>query len=174
METYIRAVQFLSRVAGVFAAGLIGAAVLVICDMVIERYGLNRESIWQIDVVTYCIVGATFIGSAYVLMTRGHVNVDLLPLHLGERSRFWLALFTMLLAMSFCIVLFVLCTAYWYEAWSGNWHSDTVWRARLWVPFASMPIGLGLLVLQYIAELICLVTGRAPPFGLTGDRLTHS
>ncbi|HEX5508041.1 MAG TPA: TRAP transporter small permease, partial [Pseudolabrys sp.] len=168
------AVQFLSRVAGVFAAGLIGAAVLVICDMVIERYGLNRESIWQIDVVTYCIVGATFIGSAYVLMTRGHVNVDLLPLHLGERSRFWLALFTMLLAMSFCIVLFVLCTAYWYEAWSENWHSDTVWRARLWVPFASMPIGLGLLVLQYIAELICLVTGRAPPFGLTGDRLTHS
>ncbi|HET7850308.1 MAG TPA: TRAP transporter small permease [Pseudolabrys sp.] len=174
METYIRAVRFLSRVAGVFAAGLIGAAVLVICDMVIERYGLNRESIWQIDVVTYCIVGATFIGSAYVLMTRGHVNVDVLPLHLGERARYWLALFTMLLGMSFCIVLFVLCTAYWYQAWSENWHSDTVWRARLWVPFASMPIGLGLLVLQYVAELICLVTGRAPPFGLTGDRLAHS
>ncbi len=174
METYIRAVQFLSRVAGVFAALLIGAAVLVICDMVVERYGLNRESIWQIDVVTYCIVGATFIGSAYVLMTRGHVNVDVLPLHLGERARYWLALFTVLLAMSFCIVLFVLCTAYWYEAWSENWHSDTVWRARLWVPFASMPIGLGLLVLQYIVELLCLVTGRAPPFGLTEDRLTHS
>ena len=30
-----------------------------------------------------------------------------------------------------------------------------------------MPVGLGLLVLQYVAELICLVTGRAPPFGIS-------
>ncbi len=40
MDTYIRAVTFLSRVAGVVAAFLIGLAVLVICDMVIERYCL--------------------------------------------------------------------------------------------------------------------------------------
>ena len=131
MDTYIRAVAFLSRVAGVFAAFLIFAAVLVICDMVVERYILGRTTIWQIDVVTYCIVGATFIGSAYVLMTRGHVNVDILPLHVGPRSRYWLALFTKLLALAFCIVIFVLCTAYWYEAYSQRWLSNTVWRARL-------------------------------------------
>ena len=82
----------LSRVAGVIAAFLVAAAVLVICDMVIERYLLNRSTIWQIDVVTYCIVSATFVGSAYVLMTRGHVNVDVLPLHLAPRPRYWLAL----------------------------------------------------------------------------------
>ncbi|HEX3710288.1 MAG TPA: TRAP transporter small permease, partial [Pseudolabrys sp.] len=69
MDAYIRAVAYLSRVAGVVAAFLIGLAVLVICDMVIERFGFNRTTIWQIDVVTYSIVGATFIGSAYVLMT---------------------------------------------------------------------------------------------------------
>ena len=86
MDAYIRAVTFLSRVAGVFAALLIGLAVLVICDMVVERYFSTAPTIWQIDVVTYCIVAATFIGSAYVLMTRGHVNVDILPLHLGPRA----------------------------------------------------------------------------------------
>jgi TRAP-type C4-dicarboxylate transport system permease small subunit len=166
MDAYIRTVAFLSRVAGVAAAFLIGFAVLVICDMVIERYGLNRTTIWQIDVVTYSIVGATFIGSSYVLMTRGHVNVDVLPIYLGPRARFWVALFTSLLAFAFAVVLFILCTLYWYEAWSKGWHSDTVWRARLWVPYAVMPIGLGLLVLQYIADLISLVTGRTPPFGI--------
>ena len=133
MDTYIWAMAFLSRVAGVFAAFLIFAAVLVICDMVVERYILGRTTIWQIDVVTYCIVGATFIGSAYVLMTRGHVNVDILPLHVGPRSRYWLALFTNLLALAFCIVIFVLCTLYWYEAYSQRWLSNTVWRARLWI-----------------------------------------
>jgi TRAP-type C4-dicarboxylate transport system permease small subunit len=171
MDVYIRIVAFLSRAAGVFAALLIALAVLVICDMVVERYILNKTTIWQIDVVTYCIMAMTFIGSAYVLMTRGHVNVDVLPLHVGPRQRYWLALITMLAALAFCVVLFVLCTAYWYEAWSKNWLSDTVWRARLWIPYLAMPVGLGLLVLQYVGELLCLVSGRTPPFGLGKDRL---
>jgi TRAP-type C4-dicarboxylate transport system permease small subunit len=170
MDAYIRTVALVSRAAGVFAALLIGVGVLVICDMVIERFFFDRTTIWQIDVVTYCIVAATFVGSAYVLMTRGHVNVDVVPLHLGPRARYWLALVTMLIALSFCLVLFVLGTLYWYQAWSQNWHSDTVWRARLWIPYLSMPVGLGLLVLQYFAEFVCVATGRASPFGLGEDR----
>ena len=166
MDTFIRVVMFLSRAAGIVGALLIGFAVLVICDMVIERYILNLTTIWQIDVVTYSVVAATFISSAYVLMTRGHVNVDVLPIHLSFIPRWWLALFTILVALAFVLTLFVLCTGLWYQAWSQNWHSDTVWRAPLWVPYFSMPIGLGLLVLQYAVELICLLTGRAPPFGL--------
>jgi TRAP-type C4-dicarboxylate transport system permease small subunit len=167
MDSFIRAVQFASRVTGVTAAFLIGAAVLVICDIVVERYLLNLTTIWQIDVVTYCIVGATFIGSPYVLMTRGHVNVDILPLHFGPRARYVLALATILVALAFCVVIFILCTMYWYEAYSERWLSNTVWRARLWIPYLSMPVGLGLLVLQYLVELICVVTGRTSPFGLS-------
>src|SRR5215831_520267 len=105
MDAFIRAVTFLSRAAGVFAAFLIALAVFVICDMVVERYIFNLTTIWQIDVVTYCIVGATFVGSAYVLMTRGHVNVDILPMHIDPRRRYWLALFTSLVALAFCVVI---------------------------------------------------------------------
>ena len=170
MDTFIRAVRFLSRATGVVAALLIALAVVVICDMVIERYAFGLTTIWQIDVVTYCIVGATFVGSPYVLLHRGHVNVDVLPLHVGPKARFRLALFTSLLGLAFCAVLWVACSAYWYEAFAGNWRSDTVWRARLWIPYAAMPIGLGLLVLQYVVELICLVTGRTPPFGISGEK----
>jgi TRAP-type C4-dicarboxylate transport system permease small subunit len=166
MDSLIRVVTFLSRASGVIAALMIGLAVLVICDMVIERYFLGLTTIWQIDAVTYFIVGATFIGSPYVLMTRGHVNVDVLPLHVGPQARFWLAVFTGLFACAFCVAIFILCTAYWYEAYSELWRSNTVWRARLWIPYLAMPIGLGLLVLQYIVELLCLFTGRSPPFGI--------
>ena len=166
MDAYIRAVTFLSRVAGVTASFFIAAAVLVICDIVVERYLLNLTTIWQLDVVGYTVVAATFVGSAYVLMTNGHVNVEILPLYLGPNARYWLALFTIVLSLGFCLVLWVLCTQFFYEAWTEGWRSNTVWRARLWVPYLSMPIGLGLLVLQYIAELLCLVTGRTPPFGI--------
>ena len=173
MDTFIRTVAWLSRAAGVVAAALIALGVLVICDIVVERYMLNRTTIWQIDVVTYSIVSATFIGSAYVLMTRGHVNVDVLPLYFGPRARYWLAVVTGLVGLAFCVVLLILCTAYWYQAYVGNWRSDTVWRARLWIPYAAMPIGLSLLVLQYFVDLACVVTRRTPPFGIEAGR-THA
>ena len=166
IDIYVAIVALLSRVAGVVAAGLIGLAVLVVCDMVIERFVFNLTTVWQIDTVTYSIVAATFVGSAYVLMLRGHVNVDVLPLHLGGRARYWLAMFTSVVALAFCIVLFVLCTQFWYQAYSESWRSNTVWRARLWIPYLAMPVGLGLLVLQYLAEVLCLATGRTPPFGI--------
>lgn len=166
MDIFIRAVTLLSRVTGLIAALMIAAAVFVICDMVIERYVFNLTTIWQIDAVTYFIVAATFVGGPYVLMTRGHVNVDILPLHLRPANRFWLALFTSLIAFGFCAAIFVLCTSYWYEAYSQGWRSNTVWRARLWIPYLSMPIGLGLLTLQYVAEILALVTGRTHPFGI--------
>jgi TRAP-type C4-dicarboxylate transport system permease small subunit len=169
MDRFIWAVQMLSRVAGFIAAMLVALAVFVICDMVIERYVFNRTTIWQLDVVTYAIIATTFIGSAYVLMTHGHVNVDVLPVYLGPRPRFWLAIFANLLALSFASVLFVLCTKFWWQAWSNDWHSDTVWRAPLWVPYFSMPVGLGFLVLQYIADLISVATGRSPPFQISHE-----
>jgi hypothetical protein len=41
-----------------------------------------------------------------------------------------------------------------------------VWRARLWIPYSSMPIGLGVLSLQCLADLLGLLKGREPPFGV--------
>jgi TRAP-type C4-dicarboxylate transport system permease small subunit len=65
----------------------------------------------------------------------------------------------------FAVVLAVLTAAFWWEAWSNKWVSGTMWRARLWIPYSSMPIGLTLLALQSLAELIELISGRAQPFG---------
>jgi TRAP-type C4-dicarboxylate transport system permease small subunit len=60
----------------------------------------------------------------------------------------------------------VLTFNFWHEAWTQKWVSDTMWRARLWIPYGTMPIGLGLITLQYVVDLISLLTGRDPPFGL--------
>ncbi len=166
MDSFIRGITLISRACGVFAAGLIAASVVVVCEMVIVRYVLNQTTIWQTDFVTYSLVGATFIGAPYLLLSRGHVNVDVLPHYLGQKGRFRLALASMLMALGFCLVMTVLTSQFWYEAWANNWKSDSMWRARLWIPYASMPVGLGILSLQYIAELLKLVTGREPPFGL--------
>jgi len=170
MQAYVRVVRAISQLCGFFAAALIALGVLVVCHMVFVRYVLNYNTIWQTDFTTYCLIAATFIGSPYVLMTRGHVNVDVLPYYLGARPRFWLALVSASVSFVFCIVLAVLTFLFFKEAWDNRWVSDTMWRARLWIPYSSMPIGLGILTLQYVADIYNLVTGREPPFGITAER----
>jgi len=169
MERFIRSVNSASRLCGYVAAGLIALGVFVVCEMVFVRYVLNENTIWQTDFVTYSLVAATFVGSPYVLMTRGHVNVDVLPHYLGHRQRWWLALASALMAIAFCIIMFVLTSQYWLQAWNERWLSNTMWRVRLWIPYSSMPIGLGILTLQYVVDIYKLVTGREPPFGLNPE-----
>ena len=156
----------MSQLCGVVAAALIALAVVVVCEMVVVRYVLNQNTIWQSDFVTWSLVAATFIGSPYLLLTRGHVNVDVLPIYLGPRPRYWLALASILMALSFCVVMTVLTARFWLESWEQRWVSDTMWRARLWIPYSAMPVGLALLTLQYVADLYALVAGREPPFGI--------
>jgi TRAP-type C4-dicarboxylate transport system permease small subunit len=171
MDFFVRAVRGLSTVFGIVAAAALIAACLVVCDMVIERYFLRASTVWQTEFVMYSIVGATFVGSPYVLLTRGHVNVDLLPMYLGHRTRLILAVLVSVTALLFCAVLAWQSGEFWYRAWSGGWRTDTVWSLPLWIPHITLPIGAGLLVLQYVADIACLLTGREMPFGLKpGER----
>ena len=170
MDRFVRTIRLISQLCGYIAAAMIALGVLVVCHMVFVRYVLNHNTIWQTDFVTYCLVAATFIGSPYVLLTRGHVNVDVLPLYLGARGRYRLALFSAAVSLAFCVVITALTFLFWKEAWDNRWVSDTMWRARLWIPYASMPIGLGILTLQCLADLWSLAAGREPPFGIRVER----
>ena len=153
-----------STALGIFAAGLMLLSVLVVCHMVFVRAVLNESSIWQTEFVTYSLIAATFLGSPYILLTRGHVNVDLLPILLGEVGRRRLAWVASLLGASFCMLLFYSSLHWWWEAWDLGLTTPSIWRARLWIPYLSLPVGLGLLCLQYIVDIWALAVGKSSPF----------
>ncbi len=159
MQHYIRFVSTLSRIAGVFAALLLLAAVLVVSHMVFMRYVLNASTIWQTEFVTYSLVAATFLGSGYVLLLKGHVNVDLLVKASGPRLRLCLQVLAVLLCLAFCLLLGWSGWRFFDQAWSGGWKTDTVWAIPLWIPLLPLPLGMLLLFLQYLAELLRLVAG---------------
>lgn len=169
MDGFIRIVRLLSTACGFAAAALISAGVIVVCQMVFVRFVLGSNTIWQTDFTTYSIVAATFLGSPYVLLTRGHVNVDILPHYMGAAARFRLAMFSAVMSLCFSVAMTWLSFHYWYEAWEGSWVSDTMWRARLWIPFAAMPVGFAILTLQYVVDIYCLASGRDLPFGMPAE-----
>ena len=163
---FLRIVAAISTVAGWLSAGMIVAAVAITCQMIYVRFVLNGSTVWQTEAVIYLVIAATLIGLPYVQRLRGHVNVDLIPLALPMGARKVLA--TITLAASIVIVAVMLWYGYeyWHFAWDRGWTSDTIWGPPLWIPYLSLPVGFGLLLLQLIADLVAMWTGVDRPFGL--------
>ncbi|MFQ5467079.1 MAG: TRAP transporter small permease [Kiloniellaceae bacterium] len=127
MTRFIQAVRGLSRLFGVVAALLLLAAVLVVNQLVFVRYVLGESAIWQHEFVTFSLIGATFLGCPSLLLSRGHVNVDLLPAYLGGRARVALALLASAVSLAFCLIVAWVGFVWWYEAWVNGWRAATVW-----------------------------------------------
>jgi TRAP-type C4-dicarboxylate transport system permease small subunit len=163
---FLSAVEGLSRLLGYISALLLITAVLVVCHMVFNRFVMNLQTSWQTEFVTYALLASTFLGAPWVLLSRGHVNVELIPLMLGPRGRLLLAFFAYLVSATLCITLTWFSIQFWLEAWEGGWSSDSMWGPKLWKAYLPMPIGFFAISLQYIADLLCLLTGRAHPFGM--------
>ena len=154
MRLYIDTISAISKAAGLLATILLGLAVLVVCQMIVVRYFLNASTVWQTEFVIYSLVAATFLGSPYVLIRKGHVGVDLVPTALGGRRRAALNVLAALLSLAFLAILTWSGWHYFHEAWQGRWTTDTVWALPLWIPLLPLPVGMGLLCLQYLAEIL--------------------
>jgi TRAP-type C4-dicarboxylate transport system permease small subunit len=155
---------------GVVAAGLILLAIAVVCEMIFVRAVLGQSSIWQTEFATFSIVAATFLGAPYILLTRGHVNVDLLPLMSGTRQRRVLYLLGGVISLLFCGAFLYASVPWWYEAWSSGQTTASIWRARLWIPYLAVPVGLAQLCIQMLTEMWLVLRSMELPFGLREDQ----
>jgi TRAP-type C4-dicarboxylate transport system permease small subunit len=160
----VAAVHAVSRVFGVIAAGLILYSVGVVCQMVFVRAVLGESSIWQTEFTTFALIAATFLGAPYILLTRGHVRVDVLPLMVSPPTRRVLSIVGNLVAVVFCALFFYASLPWWLETWHTGQTTSSIWRGRLWIPYLAVPVGLALLCLQFMAEIWMVATRRETPF----------
>lgn len=163
---FLRGVAAVSTFAGWCSAAMIVAAVAITCQMIFVRFVLNASTVWQTEAVIYLMIAATLIGLPYVQRLRGHVNVDLVAIALPPGPRKGLAVVTLGLSCAVVALMFWYGYEFWHFAWDRGWRSETVWGVPLWKPYLALPIGLGLLLLQLVADLVAVVIGVDAPFGL--------
>ena len=142
--------------------------------MVFVRYVLNQNTIWQTDFVTYSLVAATFIGSPYVLMTRGHVNVDVLPLYLGRARAGGWRCSRRCWPLAFCVTMAVLT----FAVLAGGLEPALAVRhhvARAAVDSLCVDADRPRRSSRCSTWPTCygLVTGREPPFGIASGARAH-
>lgn len=168
MEFYIRWVNRLSQGIGVASAFMIVAAVVITCQMIVIRYFLNESTVWQTEAVVYLMISATLLGLPYVQKLKGHVNVDLIPMMLPPVMRKVVVLASLFAAL----FVLALMTFYGYEmthmAFTRGWKSETVWAFPLWIPYLSIPLGLGLFCLQLLADFLETLRTKAEDIVIEG------
>jgi len=156
-KKYLKFCNYVSQACGAFAVSALLLSILVIVELVFERYFFQNAITWQTELVTILLVASTFIGSAYVLSEKAHVSMDWIYDFLSESNIIRLKIFTSLLSLVFFLFLFYFTFLMVEEAFVKNYTTGTIWDPPLWIPYSSMLIGATLMILQYIAEIIKLL-----------------
>jgi len=156
-KKYLKFCNYISQACGAFAVSALLLSILVIVELVFERYFFQNAITWQTELVTILLVASTFIGSAYVLSEKAHVSMDWIYDFLSKSNIIRLKIFTSLLSLVFFLFLFYFTFLMVEEAFVKNYTTGTIWDPPLWIPYSSMLIGATLMILQYIAEIIKLL-----------------
>jgi TRAP-type C4-dicarboxylate transport system permease small subunit len=159
LKSYIEFMARLSTVLAVIASAMLVIGMLTIVYMIVHR-AFGYPSYWEIEFSIYLIVGAVFLGCPYGLATGGHVSVDLLTAFLPSRAGRVAAIVAAVIGLLACAYLTWIGFELAWDALLSGERSESLWRPLKWPLYATMPFGLGITVLQYLAEFMKLATGE--------------
>lgn len=152
MRAFVRLMDAIAVASAIAASVLLFAASLIVTWMVIYR-ALGNSTFWELESAVYLMVAAVFLGSPYCLRTRGHVGADLLGYFAPDALRRPLHVAIAVAGLVVCAYLTWIGGELAWKSFEEGERTGSLWNPPKWPLYATMPIGLGLTVLQYFAEL---------------------
>jgi TRAP-type C4-dicarboxylate transport system permease small subunit len=150
----LRYIDRLSELAGYISAVLILVSMLVVCYGVFLRYVLGASTVWQLELSTYFLMFAAFVGGAYGLKHGDHVNLSLILDRLPEKIRLYVQLFASVLGFVFVAIVAAIAYVLWWETTQSGRTSGTAWNVPLTYPYLIVPLGMTLIALQYLVIVV--------------------
>jgi TRAP-type C4-dicarboxylate transport system permease small subunit len=164
----LRYINRLSELSGYMSAVLILASMLIVCYGVALRYVFGASTVWQLELSTYFLMFAAFVGGAYGMKHGDHVKIDLLVDRLPEKARLYVRLLASVLGFLFIVVVALIAYVLWWETTESGRTSGTAWNVPLTYPYLIVPLGMTLIALQYLVIVVDIL--RQIISGQTGDR----
>jgi C4-dicarboxylate transporter DctM subunit len=134
--------------AGLLGGGLILVTALFTTYEVVMRYFFQSPTTWVMEISIYVILASTFLSLAYVLREKAHVKVDFVTNHLSGKTAVVLEIFTSLLAILYCLILFYEGGKMALTSYSRGEVSPTVLNVPIYIPQAFIPLGALFLTIQ--------------------------
>ncbi len=169
-SAFSRYVGLLSELAGYASGALILISMLIVCYGVFLRYVLGASTVWQLELSTYLLMFAAFVGGAYGLKHGDHVKIDVIIDRLPEKMQLYARLLASVLGFLFILAIALIAYVLWWETTESGRTSGTAWNVPLTYPYLIVPLGMTLIALEYlviIGGILRLIisgrTGERPP-----------
>jgi C4-dicarboxylate transporter DctQ subunit len=155
--------------------GLLGAFALLIAVLqVFGRYIDPEHAItWAEEVIVYIAVWAVMIVASDLVRTNGHVRPDLVLRLLRPQTQRWVEVFNCLVAIAFTAGMVwygwdVVDTAVLFDQRSS---SDL--QFPIWIYYAALPVGGGLMLIRYLTRLFRYLFVFDPRIMTIGHAIEH-
>lgn len=148
---------FFSRInliCAIIAAGLLFGIAAIVCFEVLGRALGAPSRLWVIEVSEYALLFITFLGAPYLLELNRHVVMDLLISGMSRRQRQITQLVNALIGTLVCLVLTYIGVQVVLDQLELGTREVTVMRPHSWWITAAMPIGTGLMAVQFLDALL--------------------
>jgi TRAP-type C4-dicarboxylate transport system permease small subunit len=136
-------------------------AACVLTYSVVSRYFLHASTDWQDEAAVFCLVGATFLCSAYVQDLRGHIGIEAIASVLPPWANRVRMLFVDAICFGFCALFAWKSCTLLHEAWVDKQTTSSSWAPPLSIPYGLMALGMILLTLQLFVQFASRVNGFA-------------
>lgn len=130
----------------------LGLVAVVFLDVVM-RYAFNKSTVFNQELEWHLFAFIFLIGAGYTLLHDGHVRVDIIYQRLSAKSRAWVNLLGVILALiPGCMLIILTSLHFVLRAWQlGEGSPDPGGIPYRFIVKSLIPIGFGLLLLQGVS-----------------------
>jgi len=147
-----RWVDRVTDAAGYVAGLCILVAAALICWAIIAR-AFAQTATWQLEASIYLLIVVTFLGAAYGARHQHHIRIDLFVNRLPARAAAAVEMVVTLSVIALVVFVGLRGLEMTTTAYEEGHTSGTAWNVDLYLPYATLPLGMLLLAAQYSVEL---------------------
>ncbi len=151
IKTFVRTVDRINRIVGRITMLIIFVMMGILFYSAVSK-SFFLPSIWTLEMAQFAMVAYYLMGGGYSMQLGEHVRMDLFYGRLSPEKKAWLDAFTIVFLIFFLVFLLyggISSTS--YSLHYGE-RSYSAWRPYLWPIKIISCIGIGLMLLQAVAE----------------------
>ena len=155
LSIYIRSISRLNDCLGKWFISYMALAMFsILIFEIVARYIFASPTIWATELTQMLFGAYVMLSGGYLLVQRGHINVDIFYGRFPARTKAAVDILTSLLFFAFMLVLLKEGWEMAEDAVARMERSHSAWNPPLWPLKLTVPIGAALLFLQGLAKLI--------------------
>lgn len=160
----LRIVDQLARLLQIVGQLVLAFMVLTITYDATMRYAFAAPTSWSLEVNGFLVVYVAVMTAADVERRGEHIGISLLVDRLGPVGRRGVAVLVGLTGAAFCFILAWRGYLMAHDAYAFGERVSSALGTPMWLPYAMLPIGFGLLGLQFLLNMF-----RPEPAKAGGD-----